>query len=65
MKLVTPVNFAHRHRNQLRPTRGAEIRQRFGLDAEQVSLGHAQARITEIYAESDAQLAATVAIETG
>ncbi|MBO0700773.1 MAG: site-specific integrase [Zavarzinella sp.] len=53
------------HPNQLRHSRGTEVRKAFGLEAAQVVLGHAQARVTEVYAESDAELAARVALATG
>lgn len=51
--------------NQLRHTRGTEVRQRYGLDAAQVFLGHSQANVTEVYAEADGALASKVALETG
>jgi integrase len=35
------------------------------LEAAQVVLGHADAKITEVYAESDTELAARVAMATG
>jgi len=47
--------------NQLRHTAATEIRRRFGLEAAQVILGHAEAKITEIYAERDATKAREVA----
>lgn len=53
------------HPNQLRHSRGTEVRRKFGLEAAQVVLGHSQAKVTEIYAESDAELAMKVAAETG
>jgi integrase len=55
----------HWHPNQLRHTRGTEVRKVYGLEAAQVILGHAQAKVTEVYAETDATLAARVAKETG
>lgn len=51
--------------NQLRHTRGTEVRKQYGLEAAQVTLGHAHAKTTEIYAESNATLASRVALETG
>lgn len=39
--------------NQLRHTAATEIRQHFGLEAAQVTLGHASADVTQIYAERD------------
>jgi site-specific recombinase XerC len=42
-----------------------EVRNKFGLDAAQVCLGHANAKTTEIYAEVDFEKAAEVAREIG
>ena len=53
------------HPNQLRHAMGTEIRQRFGLEAAQVVLGHARADVTQIYAERDERLAAEVARQVG
>lgn len=46
--------------NQLRHSCATEIRRRFGLEAAQVVLGHAQASVTQVYAERD--LAAAVEV---
>jgi len=47
--------------NQLRHSTATEIRRTFGsLEAAQVVLGHANARITEVYAERDQELARKV-----
>ncbi|TWT95390.1 site-specific tyrosine recombinase XerC [Botrimarina colliarenosi] len=51
--------------NQLRHTAATEIRRRFGLEAAQVICGHAQADVTQVYAERDLQLALSVAAELG
>jgi integrase len=51
--------------HRLRHTAATEIRSRFGLEAAQVVLGHAQANVTEVYAERDLALAAKVAGEIG
>ncbi|MCX7424739.1 MAG: tyrosine-type recombinase/integrase [Planctomycetia bacterium] len=51
--------------NRLRHTAATEIRQRFGLEAAQVTLGHSQADVTQIYAEKDLTLAAEVARKIG
>jgi integrase len=51
--------------NQLRHSAATEIRKRFGLEAAQVVLGHAQANVTQVYAERDHALAARVAKEVG
>ena len=57
---------AHRwHPNQLRHAHGTKVRKRFGLEAAQVTLGHAKASVTETYAQRDAALAAKVAVEIG
>ncbi|WP_430454211.1 tyrosine-type recombinase/integrase [Rhodopirellula europaea] len=53
------------HPNQLRHTRGTEIRKRFGLEAAQVILGHAAADVTQIYAERDREKAIEVARQVG
>ena len=50
---------------RLRHTHATEVRRRFGLEAAQVSLGHAQAQVTEVYAERDLALAAKVARQIG
>jgi integrase len=46
--------------NQLRHSAATEIRKRFGLEAAQVTLGHAAADVTQVYAERDMQKAAEV-----
>jgi len=51
--------------NQLRHARATEGRRRYGLEAAQVTLGHASADITQVYAERDRDLARRVALETG
>lgn len=51
--------------NQLRHTRGTEIRRKYGLEAAQVVLGHTNAKVTEIYAERDAEKAIAVIREIG
>ncbi|CAN5598473.1 tyrosine-type recombinase/integrase [soil metagenome] len=55
----------HWHPNQLRHTHGTTVRKRFGLEAAQVALGHARADVTQIYAEKNQELAATVAAAIG
>lgn len=58
--------LAHRwHINQLRHNHGTEVRRRFGLEAAQVSLGHSQANVTQVYAERDLGLAVKVAAKIG
>ena len=51
--------------NRLRHTAGTEIRKSFGLEAVQVTLGHASANTSQIYAERDLSLAARVMKEVG
>jgi len=55
----------HWHPNQLRHSLGTEIRQRFGLEAAQVVLGHSKADVTQVYAERDQRLAVEVARQVG
>jgi integrase len=51
--------------NRLRHSAGTEIRRLFGIEAAQVTLGHASADVTQVYAERDAELARRVAREVG
>jgi len=51
--------------NRLRHSCGTEVRQRFGLEAAQVTLGHATADITQVYAERDEELARAVMRKIG
>ena len=51
--------------NQLRHSRGTEIRREYGIEAAQVALGHARADVTQIYAEKNLELAKKIALETG
>jgi len=51
--------------NRLRHSAATEIRRRFGLEAAQVTLGHAAADVTQVYAERDYQKAADVMREIG
>ena len=55
----------HWHPNQLRHLYASEVRKTHGLEAAQVLLGHASANITQVYAERDMALAATVAMKIG
>jgi site-specific recombinase XerC len=57
---------AHRwHPNQLRHAFGTRVRKTHGLEAAQVLLGHSRADVTQVYAERNEQLAATVAAKIG
>jgi integrase len=51
--------------NQLRHSAATEIRKRFGLEAAQVTLGHAAADVTQVYAERDMERAAQVMAAVG
>jgi integrase len=53
------------HPNQLRHSRGTEVRHAFGIEAAQVVLGHSRADVTQVYAERNAELAKRVAQKTG
>jgi integrase len=53
------------HPHQLRHTRATEIRAAFGLEAAQAVLGHADLRVTQVYAERDAEAARRVAAQLG
>ncbi len=53
---VEPMLLPHWHANQLRHSKATEVRRQFGLEAAQVSLGHAKADVTQVYAERDARL---------
>ncbi|QJW95616.1 tyrosine-type recombinase/integrase [Frigoriglobus tundricola] len=55
----------HWHPNQLRHLFATEVRKQHGLEAAQVLLGHSRADVTQVYAERNEQLAATVAAEIG
>jgi site-specific recombinase XerC len=73
------VELANRHRrqqgpagllpkwgpNRLRHSAATEIRKQFGLEAAQVTLGHATADVSQIYAERDLSLAAEVMRKIG
>jgi integrase len=62
---VVPVLLPHWHANQLRHSKATEVRRQFGLEAAQVSLRHAKADVTQVYAERDARLAVEVARKIG
>ena len=53
------------HPNQLRHSVATRIRKEYGLEAAQVLLGHSRADVTQVYAERNEQLAATVAAKIG
>lgn len=51
--------------SQLRHARGTEVREKFGLDAAQATLGQARVEVTQIYAMRNSRLATEVALQTG
>ena len=51
--------------NQLRHSGATEIREKFGLEYAQASLGHSSMKVTEIYAKASFEKAAKVAKEIG
>ncbi len=51
--------------HRLRHTAATTIRRRFGLEAAQVMLGHAQADVTQVYAEVNRDRAFEVAAQIG
>jgi len=64
-RATAAANVKHWAPNQLRHTHATKVRKQFGLEAAQVALGHARADVTQIYAEKNAELAATVAAKIG
>ena len=62
---VEPVLLPSWSPNRLRHAAATEVRRQFGLEAAQVTLGHAKADVTQVYAERDAELARTVALKIG
>ncbi len=62
---VKLILLPHWHANQLRHSRATEVRQKFGLEAAQVLLGHARADVTQVYAERDTALAVEVSRKIG
>jgi len=53
------------HPNQLRHAFATNVRKAHGLEAAQVLLGHTRADVTQVYAERNGELAATVAAKIG
>jgi integrase len=50
---------------QVRHTRATEVRERYGVEGAQASLGHARVETSQIYAEKNRQLAERIAREIG
>ena len=51
--------------NQLRHSRATAIREQYGIEAAQTVLGHADPKVTQIYAERDFAMAAKIMQEIG
>ena len=51
--------------NQLRHTKGTELRQRYGIEAARIVLGHSNTKTTEIYAERDLKKAKEIMQQIG
>jgi site-specific recombinase XerC len=49
----------------LRHSAGTEVRKRYGLEASQAVLGHAELGVTQVYAEKDLEAARRVMAEIG
>jgi integrase len=62
---IEAVLVPHWHPHQLRHTRAAELRRRYGLDVAQAIIGHASMDATMIYAEADQAMALKVMQEIG
>jgi integrase len=66
LRLAAEWREAHRWSpNQLRHTKGTELRQRYGIEAARVVLGHSNTKTTEIYAERDLNKAAEIMQQIG
>jgi len=50
---------------RLRHSRATEVRKKYGIEGAQVTLGHARADVTQVYAERNLDFAIRVAKETG
>ena len=64
-KAADRAGVPHWHPNQLRHLFATEVRKEYGLEAAQVLLGHSRADVTQVYAERDETLAASVAAAIG
>ncbi len=51
--------------NRIRHTVGTDVREKFGLEAAQVVLGHSKADVTRVYAERNQELARRIIAEIG
>jgi integrase len=59
------IIIPHWHPNQLRHTRATEIRRLYGIEAAQVALGHANADVTQVYAEKNLSQSIQIARKLG
>lgn len=59
------AKLEHWSPNQLRHTAATIIRERFGLEAAQVILGHSELTVTQVYAEMDQKKAIEIALKIG
>jgi integrase len=64
-RAAAKAGVPHWSPNQLRHAAGTLVRERFGLEAAQVYLGHARADVTQVYAARNEALAVRVAAEFG
>ena len=64
-RAATKAGVTPWHPNQLRHLVGTEVRERHGLEAAQVVLGHSRADITQLYALTSTTKAAAVAADMG
>lgn len=65
-KAMKSWSRSHRwHPHQLRHSMATQVRREFGLEAAQVFIGHADADVTQIYAERDHGRAVEVALKIG
>jgi integrase len=62
-RLIPPI--PHWHPHQLRHSIGTLVRTKYGIEGAQVYLGHANADVTQVYAERDLALARKIAQELG
>ncbi|MCO8121468.1 site-specific integrase [Stieleria sp. TO1_6] len=51
--------------NQLRHSRGTDVRKQFGIEGAQLILGHSNADVTQVYAEADRAKAISIALKIG
>jgi integrase len=64
-KLATWYREHRWHPHQLRHAHATAVRRQFGLDGAQITLGHAHAAVSQIYAEADKQKGIEIARQIG